>query len=137
MDSRDLTDYCTALCAHFLYSGSWDPGSDMANPGEYVNNLLVTINTNIWGDQSPNIVNMRIHLANYTLFVSGMLPAVVENFRLQDGPSVSFYEEVGRKGYALSASVTSGDMSNTLGLMSKNYTAIRTAMNSLSTSNFL
>jgi len=79
---------------------------------------------------------LRIYLANYALFYSGIfVERIVANRNRRGGPDVSFYEHVGRTNYQLAAehhSAKSNDLQEILDRLAQEFRQTRCALNDLS-----
>ena len=103
LDERALTDYVAAVLLAFSNI------QQLQAPGEqnlssrsftYISDLMTRLNT-CPPDQA---YALRTHMANYTLFLSGMFPERVHSHAQRRGaPGLSFYEAVGQSSYLCAA----------------------------------
>ena len=100
LDERALTDYVAAILLAFSHVNQLAPASAPARNFAYVSDLLARI------QHSPpeQVYGLRTHLANYSLFFSGMFAERVQAHAQRRGaPSLDFYEAVGQSSYLSSA----------------------------------
>jgi hypothetical protein len=105
LEERALTDYVAAVLLAFSHI------KQLATPGEamvpatarsftYVSDLL----TQLQACPPEQAYLLRTHLANYTLFFSGMFAERVHSHaERRGGPTLSFYESIGQSSYLTAA----------------------------------
>ena len=64
-----------AVCVHFVYAGQFDDDSTLLEPMNYVDNASAQIQQMLWANQSLQALEIQIHISNYILFLTGMLPS--------------------------------------------------------------
>ena len=99
LDERALTDYVAAVLLAFSHTNQLlapEENQVTSRTFTYVSDILVRLNT-----CSPEQAYiLRTHLANYTLFLSGIFMERVNSHAERRGaPGLSFYEAVGQSSY--------------------------------------
>ena len=99
LDERALTDYVAAVLLAFSHINQLrapgEPGST-SRSFTYISDLMTRAN-NCPPEQA---FLLRVHMANYSLFLSGMFAGRVEaHVQRRGAPSLSFYEAVGKSTY--------------------------------------
>ena len=99
LDERALTDYVAAVLLAFSNVNQLSaPGeqNSTARSFAYVSDLLTKINT----APPEQAFVLRTHMANYSLFLSGMFAERVHSHAQRRGaPGLSFYEAVGQSAF--------------------------------------
>jgi hypothetical protein len=99
LDERALTDYVAAVLLAFSHINQLRaPGEQnpTARSFTYITDLLTKINT----CPPEQAFLLRAHLANYSLFLSGMFAERVHSHAQRRGaPSLDFYEAIGQSTY--------------------------------------
>jgi len=103
IEERALTDYVAAVLLAFSHTSqlrSPEEETPTARNYTYVSDLLVRLNS-----CSPEQAYLlRTHLANYSLFFTGMFAErVLSHARRRGAPGLSFYEAVGQSSYLSAA----------------------------------
>jgi hypothetical protein len=135
VDSRDVADYVAAVCVHFVYAGQFDDNSTLLEPMTYVDNASSQIQQMLWANQTLQALEIQIHISNYILFLTGMLPRAVESRQLEGEYPSHVYEELGIKGYSTLQEVK--DPKGVFETLSTRFTDIKNALNDLSNSAFV
>lgn len=98
---------------------------------EYITDMLATLNA----APAEREFLIRVHVGNYSLFVTGLFPAYLEQRANRRGaPALSFYEGVGRQSYCLASThrlarrQELGDVYRTIG---EHFSEIRNGLNQL------
>ena len=133
--SRDVADYVTAVCVHFVYAGQFDDKSTLLEPMNYVDNASSQIQQLLWTNQTLQALEIQSHISNYILFLTGMLPRAIASRQLEGEYPSHIYEEIGIKGYSTLREVK--DPKGVFETLSTRFTDIRHALNDLSTSAFV
>ncbi len=99
LDERALTDYVAAMLLAFSHINQLQAPQDnqvTARSFSYVSDMMMRLNT-----CSPEQAYLlRTHMANYTLFLSGMFAERVTSHAERRGaPGLSFYEAVGQASF--------------------------------------
>lgn len=139
MEERSLSDYVAGVLVAFSHrrqlqfspSGS---GDRFCFP--YVSDLLEQLST----ASSQRAFLIRTHVANYTLFLSGVFAERVRaHSERRGGPDLMFYERMGRMNYQMAAQhrmAQAASLDKTYLDLSSRFREIRCALNGL-TDNFL
>ena len=99
LEERALTDYVAAVLLAFSHTSqlrTHNEGTPTARSFTYVSDLMLQL------DKCPpeQAYMLRAHMANYTLFLSGMFAERVQSHAERRGaPGLSFYEAVGQSSY--------------------------------------
>ncbi|MEZ5404693.1 MAG: hypothetical protein R3F23_00560 [Verrucomicrobiia bacterium] len=135
LTDRTICDYVALILVNF---SRWQrlPHFFESSQGEsfypYLSDLLQAIAK----AESHQVFILRIYLANYALFYSGIfVERIVANRNRRGGPDVSFYEEVGRTNYQLAAEHRSAQKHHLQGVLDELAQAFRPtrfALNDLS-----
>lgn len=98
---RMLADYLASL---FMEFGIRDRARHISRwDDETYDTLASLLEATNSGDPKRSFL-VRTHLGNYALWLSGIFPDHIEQRRWRrGGPSLEYYEEMGRRGYALAA----------------------------------
>jgi hypothetical protein len=101
LDERALTDYVAAVLLGFsktsqLHAPGASPENSTARSFAYISDLMANA-----AQGTPEQAYLRrVHMANYTLFLSGMFAERVHaHVQRRGAPSLSFYESVGQSTY--------------------------------------
>jgi hypothetical protein len=138
MDTRDLADYVASVLVNFtdsaklkrdLAKGGLPPAAITSQP--YVVDIL-----NALTQANPKQAwRMRIYLANYTLFLSGIFSERVKAMRdRRGGPDLHFYEQIGQTNYHVAAQsrmAHEAHLDQTFEELSQRFHEIRMALNDL------
>jgi hypothetical protein len=134
LEERVLTDYVAAVLLAFSNTGQLAAAgaAQTSSPNfAYVSDLVAQI------DRCPpeQAYLLRTHLADYTLFLSGLFAGRVEAHAQRRGaPSMSFYEAVGRSSYLSSARhphARRTDLGAIFELLGAEFGRVRLALNDL------
>jgi hypothetical protein len=100
VQSREAADYVASLLEAFSRTARvYDADGTGRNPTKHLSDMLESLSKA--GEREAFL--LRAHMANYSLFVSGMF---VENIGKRSGrgaPDVSFYEKMGGMNYRVAA----------------------------------
>jgi hypothetical protein len=98
--ARETSDYLASMLGKFLHTARLNAPEEMADQDmRYISDALRCIAQ----ANSGQAFILRSHLANYTLFLSGVFHEHLEKRGRRGGPSLKFYEEVGRTNFAVAA----------------------------------
>jgi hypothetical protein len=98
---RVLADYVASIVMHF---GLRDRATRVSNVDDEVYTTLAELSGAAEGPDVRRAFFVRAHLGNYALWMSGLFPDYIEGRRWRRGaPPLDYYEEMGRRGYALAA----------------------------------
>lgn len=99
-DARETADYLASMLGKFLHTQRLTAPEEMGDQDlRYIGDALGCIAR----ATSGQAFILRSHLANYTLFLSGIFHEHLEKRGRRGGPSLNFYEEVGRTNFAVAA----------------------------------
>lgn len=134
IDSVEVADCVTAFMATFMFSMSWfrDPG--MTTPVDYINRLIEQLQSS---KDADTIYNVHMHIGFFILFLTGLLPEVVNTRHSNGEPDMSLYERIGATHfqYAEQVLTDSGiNRSQPVQDLSKRFVDIRHALNELQAS---
>lgn len=98
--ARDTADYLASMLNKFLLARRLTAPEELSGQDlRYVCDALVKI-----ADAPPaQAFILRAHLGNYTLFLTGLFHEHIEKRMRHGGPSLNYYEEVGRGSFAVAA----------------------------------
>jgi len=131
LDSVEVADCVTAFMATFMFSMSWfrDPG--MTTPVDYINRLIGQLQAT---KDADTLYNTHLHIGFFILFLTGLLPEVVNNRHTGGEPDMALYERIGATHfqYAEQVLTASGiNRSQPVQDLSKRFVDIRQALNEL------
>lgn len=100
VEAREIADYLASMLGKFMTTARMNAPEELADYDlRYVCDALRAI-----AEATPEqAFILRAHIANYTLFLSGIFHEYIEKRWRRGGPTVKFYEEVGRSNYAVAA----------------------------------
>jgi hypothetical protein len=97
---RETTDYLASMLEKFLQSRALHAPEEMQDRDfRYVSDVLAAL---VEATPAQAFV-LRTHVANYSLFLSGVFHDHVEKKTRRGGPSLRFYEDVGRSNFAVAS----------------------------------
>jgi hypothetical protein len=100
VSSRDAADYIAAMLDAFTHTARMqrlDPHRDIEL--RYVSDILLAIR-----EAAPSeAFLLRSHLANYSLFLSGLFSENIDKRARRGAPDLSFYEDIGRSSFRVAA----------------------------------
>ncbi len=99
--SREVSDYIASLLDGFLRTARMESPDDQGEHSQrYISDMMRTLSRA--GTREAFL--LRVHVANYALFVSGIFAGNVERRTNRHGaPDLSFYEAMGRMNYRAAA----------------------------------
>lgn len=134
LEERVLTDYVAAVLLAFSHIGQLaaPAGKKTSTPNfAYVSDLVAQLET----CPPEQAYLLRTHLADYTLFLSGLFAGRVEAHAQRRGaPSLGFYEAVGRSSYLSSARhphARRTDLGAIFEILGSEFRRVRLALNDL------
>ena len=130
IDDRELADYLAALVLDFGQGGrAWriDWHDDQQH------RYLVDILADLEATEGARRFGVMAHLGNYALWLAGLFPDyIAARHRRKGGPDVTYYDALGRRGFALasdhSLAVQCG-LEGTLRQAAERFPALRTVLN--------
>jgi hypothetical protein len=98
---RTLADYVSAIVVHF---GIRDRAHRVGESDDQTYRALVDLVNDVHDPDARRSFLVRTHLGNYALWLSGLFADHVEHRRWdRGGPDLSYYEELGKRGFQLAA----------------------------------
>jgi hypothetical protein len=132
-DDHGIADYVTSIVVHFSMSGR---ANRIAMSDDETYSTLIDLVDDLNDPDANRSFQVRTHLGNYALWLSGLFPDHIEQRRWRrGGPDLEYFEVMGRRGFELAADHR---LSETYGLTALYATAaehfglLRTALNSVS-----
>jgi hypothetical protein len=99
--SRALGDYVADVLVHFAARGR---AERVAEHDDQTYDTLVSLMAEVNAPDPNRSFLVRQHLGNYALWMSGLFPDRIETQRWRrGGPGLDYYDELGRRGFALAA----------------------------------
>jgi len=100
-DDRGISDYVASILVHFATKdNAWRVSTTDDELYDTLANLLADVDR---GDATRRFL-VRAHLGNYALWLGGLFPDRIEQRRWRrGGPDLSYYDEMGQRGFALAA----------------------------------
>ncbi len=130
---RDVADYLSAMLLEF---GRRDRAMRVDWHDDHAHRYLVDILTDLDATQGERRFRVMVHLGNYALWLAGLFPQYIEARRLRrGGPDVSYYDALGRRGYAMARDHALADayhLEGILDIAAERYPTLREALNDLS-----
>ena len=98
---RVLADYVASILLHFGLGGR---ATRISNADDETYTTLAELSGDLESGDASRSFMVRAHLGNYALWMSGVFPDYIEMRRWRKGgPDLEYYEEMGRRGFALAA----------------------------------
>lgn len=133
VDDRDVTDYLAAMVIAF---GQRDRAWRVDWHDDHVHRYLVDIVADLEASHGERRFRVMLHLGDYALWVAGLFPAYVAARQTRaGGPTLSYYDALGRRGYALASEHQLADrygLERILHSAADHFTVVRGALNDLS-----
>lgn len=130
---RALADYVASILLHF---GVRDRATRIGEADDEVYGTLAELLAAADSADARRSFLVRAHLGNYALWLSGLFPDRVEGRRWRrGGPSLDYYEEMGRRGFRLAADhrlAVDYGMAALFALAAERFAVLRVALNSIS-----
>lgn len=100
-EDRSLADYVAAVLIHF---GLRDRATRVGESDDEQYDTLAALLEDAEGADPRRAFLVRAHLGNYALWLSGIFPDYIEHRKWRrGGPTLDYYEEMGRRGYRMAA----------------------------------
>jgi hypothetical protein len=132
-EDRALASYLAAVLTEF---GRHDRAHRIAEHDDEQYDTLAQLLEDTDGPDARRAFLVRVHLGNYALWLGGLFPDRVEHRRSRrGGPDLDYYDEMGRRGFALAAThrlANEHGLSAFFGEAAKRYVAMRIALNTVS-----
>lgn len=98
---RGIADYVASILVHF---SERERARRIADTDDEIYDTLASLLADAERGDAARTFLVRAHLGNYALWLSGLFPDHIELRRWRrGGPDLDYYEEMGRRGYALAA----------------------------------
>jgi hypothetical protein len=132
-EDRGVADYVSAVVVNF---GIRDRAQRIAMTDDERYDAIVELCEDLDDPDGRRSFLVRAHLGNYALWLSGIFPDYIEQRRWRrGGPDLEYYEQMGRRGFALAADHRLAETHGLSGLYSsvaERFGMLRTALNSVS-----
>ena len=132
-DDRALADYVAAILLHF---GARGRAERIAETDDQVYTTLAELLGEVDTPDVRRSFVVRQQLGNYALWSAGMFPDRIEHTRWRrGGPDLDYYEEMGRRGFALAAEhrlAQEHGLDALLRVAASRFAALRLALNDVS-----
>ncbi len=129
--SRLVCDYIASLLETFSRAAALHGPAQLEQSGEiYLSDMLLAL-------QKATPVQafmIRSHIANHSLFMSGIFHENVQRRHQRGAPPVSFYEEMGRSNYLVASGdrvARQWDLAEVMAMLAERFREIRLALNRL------
>ncbi|HWA56307.1 MAG TPA: hypothetical protein VG692_03580 [Gemmatimonadales bacterium] len=133
VEERDVADYLAALLLEF---GQRDRARRVDWNDDHSHQYLVDILSDLDASQGSRRFQVMLHLGNYALWLAGLFPHYIEARRIRrGGPDLSYYDSLGRRGYAMASDHALADRFHLEGVLqtaADRFPTLRTALNDLS-----
>ena len=130
---RSLADYLSAIVVHF---GLRDRAHRVGESDDQIYRFLADLVHDVNDPDARRSFLVRTHLGNYALWLSGIFPDHVEQRRWdRGGPNLSYYEELGKRGFQLAAEHRLADehgLAPLYAAAAERFPVLRLALNALS-----
>jgi hypothetical protein len=98
---RTLADYVASILLNFGLGGR---ATRVSDADDEIYTTLAELSGALESADASRSFMVRAHLGNYALWMSGVFPDYIETRRWRrGGPDLDYYEEMGRRGFALAA----------------------------------
>lgn len=136
MNDKELADYLSSMCIHFLFSTRWNENNPMIRPDFYIDRVVDILMRATEQKDWAKAWCLHSHLGHYILFFTGLLPNVLLALGSRKCVSRDSYEEIGRHHFK-QASYFDVPSAKYCARLHKNFPEIRDCLNQLSISSFL
>ena len=132
-DDRGVADYVSAIVLDF---GIRDRAHRIAMTDDERYDAIVELCEDLDDPDTRRRFLVSAHLGNYALWLSGIFPDYIEQRRWRrGGPDLEYYEQMGRRGFALAADHRLAEAHGLSGLytsVAERFGMLRVALNSVS-----
>ena len=135
LGSRELADYVTSMCTHFLYAVDWS-NTPLSEPEQYTDSIRAGLQHEAWQGNREAVHSLHIHIGNYCLFLTGLLTNIVNQSEAKGGRGVQYYKDLGVLHYR-SAAAFETDLSETMIFLADHFDALCGALNGFGSSDFI
>jgi hypothetical protein len=129
----EVADYLSVLLLEF---GQRDRAQRVDWNDDQSHRYLVDIVSDLEASQGARRFRVLLHLGNYALWLAGLFPHYIEARRIRrGGPDLSYYDSLGRRGYAMASDHELADrfqLDGVLQTAAERFPTIRSALNDLS-----
>jgi hypothetical protein len=136
-DDVNLADYVASIILHF---GIRERARRVSDSDDQTYDRLAEIAADLDDPDARRSFLVRAHLGNYALWMCGLFPDYIESRRWRrGGPDLGYFEEMGRRGYALAAGHRLAEehgLASLYAIASERFERIRVALNSVSDAHF-
>ena len=133
VDDQRLSDYVGTMLYEF---GLRDRAHRIARHDDEVYRYVADIVADLESESGPRRFFLEAHLGNFTLWLAGVFPDhITARATRKGGPSFSYFEEMGVRGYKLAANnrlAKDYDLAETFELAADAFRRVRLALNRLS-----
>ena len=136
LNDRELADYLSTMCVHFLFNTPWGTNNPMMRPDTYVNRVVDILADVTAREDWSRAWCLHSHLGHYLLFFTGLLPQVLHALELQGSLPHDSYETVAKYHFkqASNFDVPGAPICDKL---HAHFSSIKKCLNELSISSFL
>lgn len=128
-----LADYVADVCIHFAARGRSERVSES---DDQTYDTLAALAADVNTPDARRSFLVRQHLGNYALWLSGFFPDRIEERRWRrGGPSLDYYDEMGKRGFALAAEhrvAHESGLESIFARAAERFVVVRTALNRVS-----
>lgn len=132
-EDRNLSDYAASILMHF---GLRDRARRVSEGDDEVYDTLARLLEDAEHGDPRRTFLVRAHLGNYALWMAGCFPDFIEQRRWRrGGPDLSYYDEMGRRGFRMAAEHRLSADYGLTGLftaVADHFGAVRLALNAVS-----
>lgn len=133
VDDRDLADYLAAVLLTF---GQRDRAWRVDWHDDHQHRYMVDILQDLEVTTGERRFKVLVHLGNYALWLAGIFPQYIAARQIRSGgPDVSYYEQLGQRGFALASDHVLAEPMGLEGILrtaSERFQLVRTALNGIS-----
>jgi len=133
IDDRELADYLAAMLLDFgRRDRAWRVDWNDDQQHRYLADILLDLEAS----DGERRFRVMVHLGNYALWLAGLFPDYIAARHLRKGgPDVTYYDALGRRGFALASDHTLADrygLDGVLRTAAERFPSLRGALNGLS-----
>jgi hypothetical protein len=136
LNDKDLADYLSTMCTHFLFDTAWGTNNPMMHPDAYINRVVDILADAVDDEDWNRAWCLHSHLGHYLLFFTGLLPKVLVHLGKHSGMPTDKYESIGRHHFK-QASNFDVPRADYCAKLHREFPTIRKCLNELSISSFL
>jgi len=133
IESRSMADYVASVILRF---GEARRAFRLSDDDQQEYRYLVDIVSDMGAAVGSRRFLLRLHLGDFSLWISGLFPDWVEfRTRRRGAPGLSYYEDMGRQGYRLAADSPEAEemgLGEILDAVSASFPDVRVALNRIS-----